>query len=157
MKQLLNKTKSILILLLALSFLGCEEDEVVLPQVVAGFTHTIDAETRVVTFINTSTNATSYSWDFGDETTLDEVNPIKQYPIGSYTIVLTANNVSGASDTYTDTIIFLDVEIPLITLNGDANVNVTLDDTYTDAGATALDAVDGDLTCLLYTSDAADE
>ncbi|WP_052158193.1 immunoglobulin-like domain-containing protein [Lacinutrix jangbogonensis] len=146
MKQLFNKTKSILILLLALSFLGCEEDDVTLPQVVAGFTHTIDFDTRTVTFLNTSTNATAYSWGFGDGTVLDEVNPIKKYPIGSFTIVLTASNVAGASDTYTDTIIFLDTEIPLITLIGDATVNVTLDDAYTDAGASALDAVDGDLT-----------
>ncbi|AUC81769.1 immunoglobulin-like domain-containing protein [Lacinutrix sp. Bg11-31] len=153
MKQLFNKTKSILILVLALSFLGCNEDDDALPQIVAGFTHTIDFNTRTVTFINTSTKATRYSWAFGDQTTLaeestsTEVNPIKKFANnGSYTIVLTASNSAGASDTYSDTIIFLDAEIPLITLIGDATMNVTLGDAFTDPGATALDDVDGDIT-----------
>ena len=146
MKQLLNKTKSILILVLALSFIGCEEDDGILPQIEAGFTHTISENTNTVTFINVSTNATSYSWDFGDETTSNEVNPVKVYPNGSYTIVLTASNSAGASDTFTDTITFLDAEIPLITLIGDAIINVTLGNTFTDPGATALDDVDGDIT-----------
>lgn len=146
MKQLFNKTKSILILVLALSFLGCEEDDGILPQIEAGFTHTISENSNTVTFINVSTNATSYSWDFGDETTSNEVNPVKVYPNGSYTIVLTASNSAGASDTFTDTITFLDAEIPLITLIGDATINIPLGDTFTDPGATALDDVDGDIT-----------
>ncbi len=39
-----------------------------------------------------------------------------------------------------------DQEPPTLTLNGQPNVTVTVGDTYTDAGATASDAVDGDLT-----------
>ena len=37
-------------------------------------------------------------------------------------------------------------EKPVITLVGDATVNITVGDSYTDAGATALDAEDGDIT-----------
>ncbi len=39
-----------------------------------------------------------------------------------------------------------DTEAPVITLNGSANVNLDLGDSYSDAGATATDNVDGDLT-----------
>jgi VCBS repeat-containing protein len=39
-----------------------------------------------------------------------------------------------------------DITPPTITLKGDASVTVTVGDTYTDAGATATDALDGDLT-----------
>ena len=42
----------------------------------------------------------------------------------------------------------LDTTAPVITLLGDDPVEVYEGDTYTDAGATASDDVDGDLTCL---------
>lgn len=45
-----------------------------------------------------------------------------------------------------------DTTAPVITLNGTTPVSVTLGDTYTDAGATALDDVDGDLTSSIVTS-----
>ena len=146
MKHLIKNSKIFAILVLAISFIGCEEDDAILPVVTAGFTHTISQETRTVTFINTSTNAHNYSWSFGDDTSSTEINPVKMYDIGSYTIVLEASNIAGASDTYEDTIVFLDAEIPLITLIGDATINLLLDDPFTDPGATALDEVDGDLT-----------
>jgi hypothetical protein len=148
MKQLIRNAKQIVILLLVISLVGCDEDTVILPQITSGFTYTIDEDTRTVTFINTSENANSYTWSFGDQaaTTSTLNNPIFTYAIGVYTVVLTATNVAGASATFEDTIIFLDVEIPLITLIGDSTMNVTLGDLFTDPGATALDEVDGDLT-----------
>ncbi|MFD2542836.1 immunoglobulin-like domain-containing protein [Lacinutrix gracilariae] len=48
----------------------------------------------------------------------------------------TVNIVSGQADTVA----------PVITLNGAATVNLTVGDSYSDAGATATDNVDGDLT-----------
>jgi len=39
-----------------------------------------------------------------------------------------------------------DDQVPIITLNGDATVNVSLNSSYTDAGATATDEEDGTLT-----------
>jgi hypothetical protein len=148
MKQLIRNAKQIVILLLVISLVGCDEDTVILPQITSGFTYTIDEDTRTVTFINTSENANSYTWSFGDQaaTTTNLTNPIFTYAIGVYTVVLTATNVAGASATFEDTIIFLDLDIPLITLIGDSTMNVTLGDLFTDPGATALDEVDGDLT-----------
>ena len=48
---------------------------------------------NVATFANTSTGATSYSWDFGDMTNSSAAAPIHAYAAnGSYTVTLTAIN-----------------------------------------------------------------
>lgn len=47
-----------------------------------------------------------------------------------------------------------DVTAPVITLKGDASVDVVLGTTYTDAGATADDATDGDLTSSIVVDNA---
>ena len=109
MKLLLKTTKTIIaVLILALSLNGCQNDDNNdLPEVIAGFTHTINENSGTVSFINTTTDATKYIWDFGDGTTSTEINPIKSYASGTYTITLRAFNVSGASDTYEDTITIL--------------------------------------------------
>ena len=61
-----------------------------------------------VTFTNASTNATSYSWVFGDGNTSTAVNPTDIYNTsGSYTVVLTANN-GACSDTATAIIVIND-------------------------------------------------
>lgn len=51
-----------------------------------------------VGFSNTSTNATSYSWDFGDGTTSTNANPTKSYSSGgTYSVILTATNAAGSN------------------------------------------------------------
>ena len=46
-----------------------------------------------VVFANTSTNANTYLWNFGDGTTSTDVNPVHNYTKkGEYTITLTATN-----------------------------------------------------------------
>ena len=119
MKKLIRTFKQISILFLAITFLGCEEEDAVLPKVVAHFTHTINADTGTVTFINTSENATSYSWDFGDENSATLINPINVYPNGTYTIVLTASNAAGASDIFEDTITISIPEIATLPITFD--------------------------------------
>lgn len=51
--------------------------------------------------INASSNASSYSWDFGDGGTSTAFNPSHTYPeeAGSYTIILIANTVNNCPDT----------------------------------------------------------
>ncbi len=61
---------------------------------VPGFTYSVNGSE--VTFTNTSTNANSYSWDFGDGELSTETNPFHIYLLdGFYTVVLTAMNECG--------------------------------------------------------------
>lgn len=56
----------------------------------AGFTSSADAS-LIVSFSNTSTNANTYAWDFGDGTTSTEENPTHTYPgPGDYLVTLFA-------------------------------------------------------------------
>ena len=50
------------------------------------------------------------------------------------------------TDTCDPIIVVSDTVVPVITLTGDAVVTIEVDATYTDAGASALDNIDGDLT-----------
>lgn len=57
---------------------------------------------NVVTFTNTSTGATSYSWDFGDQSSSSAAEPSHAFVAnGTYTVTLTALNASGCSDVTT--------------------------------------------------------
>ncbi len=68
----------------------------------AGFTYAISGNT--LNFTNTSTDATSYSWGFGDGNNDTASNPSHTFSeAGTYTIVLTATNECG-SDSYTETV-----------------------------------------------------
>ncbi|MDX2000815.1 MAG: PKD domain-containing protein [Chitinophagales bacterium] len=67
-------------------------------SVTAGFLPTIvsDCDSFVVSLQNTSTNATQYTWNFGDNTTSTLPNPSHRYSqAGTYRISLVANNPNG--------------------------------------------------------------
>jgi PKD repeat protein len=71
------------------------------PAPVAGFTFSpaVPAEGAEVTFTNTSTNATSYSWDFGDGGTSTAQNPKHTYTSqGMYNVSLTATGPGGTDE-----------------------------------------------------------
>jgi PKD repeat protein len=62
-----------------------------IPTPVVSATYTVN--NGVVTFTNTTTNGQVYSWDFGDQTTSVDANPVHTYTQnGTYTVVLTATN-----------------------------------------------------------------
>ena len=71
------------------------------PLPVANFTYAVNG--LEVTFTNTSTDATSYEWDFGDGGASFDENPVYEYPVaGTYVVVLTASNICGtATKTFT--------------------------------------------------------
>jgi PKD repeat protein len=73
---------------------SCKKDEVK-PKPTPGFTSVIDDKT--VTFTNTSTDATSYSWDFGDGSAAStEENPVHVYAAyGDFDVRLTATGAGG--------------------------------------------------------------
>ena len=96
--QLIKSAKRFSILLLLITFInGCTDEDSLLPQIVSGFTFTLNPDTGTVAFINISSKGSSYEWDFGDGTTSTEVNPVHTYATGDYTIKLTASNSAGAS------------------------------------------------------------
>lgn len=133
----------------AIALVSCTEDEEKVPDVVASFTSQI--ENGTVTFTNTSENAGTYSWDFGDDSTPSTLqNPVYTYEeSGEYTVSLTASRTSDdETDTFSETIsvTVLDGDAPVISLVGDEALCLNIGDTYTDPGATAADEEDGDLT-----------
>lgn len=72
------------------------------PHPVASFTAAPDTvcNHQMVYFTNTSTNATTYLWDFGDGGSTGATNPGHPYsPSGIYTVILHAYN-NGCEDTF---------------------------------------------------------
>ena len=66
-------------------------------------TFTYVADNKVVTFTNTSTNATSYSWNFGDGTTSTETSPVHTYSaFGQYTVTLSSTGSGGTANSVPD-------------------------------------------------------
>ena len=76
---------------------------------------------NVATFTNTSTGATSYSWDFGDFTNSSATAPTHAYAVnGTYTVVLTAIN-GNCTDT---TVFIVDVTVGLNELASSSNLTI---------------------------------
>jgi PKD repeat protein len=69
-----------------------------------------------IAFENRSSNAVSYSWDFGDGTGSTEENPSRRYNSqGTYMVTLTAKNKDGASAVVKEIVIA--AEKPLLAIN----------------------------------------
>ena len=83
-------------------YLVSYHDEANLPPIpssvpTANFSSSTDGFT--VSFTNSSSNATSYSWDFGDGAMSSETNPVHIYGSdGNYTVTLTAYDDAGGSN-----------------------------------------------------------
>ncbi len=80
----------------------------------------------LVNFTNTSTNATSYTWDFGNGQTSTSANPSNTYAAnGSYIVKLTAINGS-CSNSISKQINVSGINSPLKAISGDITSNTTL-------------------------------
>lgn len=82
---------------------------IVNPKAKANFSYTPDEEINTLNsklyFVNNTTDANIYQWNFGDSTTSTEVEPVHSYENkGTYTVTLFANNSFGCSDTYVEEI-----------------------------------------------------
>ena len=76
---------------------------------------------------------------------------------GVYTITFNVKDKSGnAAATVARTVTVVDGVPPVITLNGPQSVTIRVGETYEDAGATAQDSVDGDITQSIQTTGAVD-
>ena len=93
----LNVRVVLSILFIGLVMFSCGKDEeppVSSDELRASFQYQIsDTDFAEVTFSNFSQNATSYSWDFGDNNSSTEENPVHRYDSeGEFRVVLTASN-----------------------------------------------------------------
>ncbi|MEM9836955.1 MAG: PKD domain-containing protein [Bacteroidota bacterium] len=108
--MLLNRAYNLLLLLGAIFIVGlassCEDDEMPTPMPmtgeppVAAFTLAVSpSDVLTIDFTNASTDATSFSWNFGDGNSSTEENPSHTYAAqGDYTVTLTATNSEGSDE-----------------------------------------------------------
>lgn len=93
----------------------------VMPQPTAAFTANPVQSCRVpvnVSFTNTSSNALTYLWNFGDGNTSTDINPVHQYTAeGNFTVTLISTNASGCSDTLVQQQM-IDITLPQAAING---------------------------------------
>lgn len=86
-------------------------------------------------------------------------NPVDSNTEGDYTVTYDVTDAAGNMATQvsrTVRVVAPDTTAPVITLLGNASVTITVGDTYTDAGATATDDVDGDITANIVVNNPVD-
>ncbi|WP_321277118.1 DUF5011 domain-containing protein [Thiomicrorhabdus indica] len=83
------------------------------------------------------------------------VNPVNTGTIGVYTVTYNVSDMAGNSAAQVTRTVRVvepaDATVPVITLLGDSSVTLELGQTYTDAGATASDNKDGNITAQIVT------
>ncbi len=120
------------------------------PDVVAPVVTLEGGETVTIAQNSTYTDAGATAEDVRDGMLTPEMSgEVSTAILGTYTITWTATDEAGNVGTATRTVIVEegpDEVSPVVTLTGEATVTITVGETYTEAGATATDNVDGTLT-----------
>ena len=103
--------------------------------------------------IYTDAGATATDNYDGDITlSIVTVNPVDATTVGVYTLTYNVTDANGnVAVEVTRTVNVLDTTVPVITLLGDATATIEVGSIYTDAGATATDNYDGDITLSIVT------
>lgn len=125
----MNKSINIFAFFLAfLSFIACDsnDDSIEKGTLSARYTFVREATAGMITFINTSENANSFVWDFGDGTSSTIKNPVKTFTeTGDYVVTLTATNTkTGETDSFSSTVSIFVFQGGLV-LNGDFESGTT--------------------------------
>lgn len=144
----------LMLLALSLMTISCTKDEEPLPVPVAAFTPSKTTATvgEAITFTNESTDATSYTWSFGDGTTSTDAAPSKTYTAaGTFTVTLVATGAGGTNSKDQDITVlvgtevyfidYTDAKIAKFALSTPATVTTILDITDNNGIAIAYDAV----------------
>ena len=131
-----------LFLLTLTTFTSCEDNEsgVNLIGLEAKFITEITAQT--IAFVNASSNATSFSWNFDNGTVSNLVNPVVTFNNGTYTVVLTAYDDNGNSETFEQTFI-IDCETTENLDPANGNLNMTFLNANQDATFDAFGNIGG--------------
>ncbi|XID90250.1 Ig-like domain-containing protein [Paenibacillaceae bacterium WGS1546] len=102
-----------------------------------------EADSTVTVLVNGSSAGTAPADNSGNWT----YTPTVAWPEGTHSITATATDAAGNTSAASTAIsVTIDTTAPIISLNGDASVRIVVGTTYTDAGASASDAVQGDVT-----------
>ena len=80
------------------------------------------------------------------------VNPVDTAVAGTYTVTYDVKDTSGNAATQVTRTVIVDGGSPVIALKGDAAITLQPAATYVDAGATASDDIDGDMTAKIVTT-----
>ena len=79
-------------------------------------------------------------------TSIVTVNGVDEDTVGTYTVTYNVTDAnSNAATQVSRTVNVVDTTAPVITLLGEATVTIEVGSTYSDAGATASDNYDGDV------------
>jgi PKD repeat protein len=119
----MNRVYLLLIILTGLMF-ACKK-----PEPLASFTvnKTTAPAGEEVSFTNTSSDATSFYWDFGDGTNSAEQNPSHSYSSpGTYTVTLTATGEGGSNSVSKS----LTITLPVNIVPGSSAMNISLAETW---------------------------
>ena len=82
----------------------------VIPNPVSSFIY--NSSNFDVGFINTSSNASNFSWNFGDGSYSNEANPIHSYSnLGTYIVMLISTSANCGSSTFSDTLTLISTDI----------------------------------------------
>lgn len=101
-----------LIATMGLFCVACEKKEEIKPK--ANFSYEIKELT--VTFTNNSKDGVSYSWDFGDQKTSTDKDPVHTYSdYGNFDVKLTVKSATGHTATKKETIV---LSKPLVLVDG---------------------------------------
>jgi PKD repeat protein len=108
-----NKLSTLKLMAILFIVFSCDDDkEEPIPAVVADFSYAVDATDKgKVTFTNTSENAVSVSWNFGDgSAAVTTTSPVYTYEeSGTYQVTLTATGADAKVSTKTRAVV---IEIP---------------------------------------------
>jgi MYXO-CTERM domain-containing protein len=104
--------------------------------------------------VYTDAGATALDNIDGDiSASITTVNNVNTGAVGTYTVTYNVSDAAGnkASEVTRTVVVTPDATVPVITLLGNALVSLELGSEYTDAGATASDNIDGDITSSITT------
>lgn len=96
----MSKNSLFIIVFFTLLFSSCKNEQIV-PTANFSLVSKNSVPPCEVTFTNTSINATSYLWEFGDGLQSTSKNPIHTYTKGGeYKVILNATNSVGSNSIY---------------------------------------------------------